>query len=104
VLIGSRSAAHSAAEQLFTTTYYDPFYPSLHALTVKPDLLRRSLHTRALAPTLSVAGVRTAVRRDGWARAAHEARFNATVLVRDWQRTAWERWGGPAVDVSWPPT
>jgi serine/arginine repetitive matrix protein 2 len=98
--------SHSNAELLFKTTYYDPFNPDLHMHTIKPDLLRHSLTTSSFTPTLSVASVQDTIRRDGWANAAQEVRFNATALILDWQRAAWERWGTPSGNVasSWPPT
>jgi uncharacterized membrane protein len=97
------SRAHSQAEDIFKTTYYDPYYPSLHRYTVKPDPFRYSLATASFRPSLSLGGAFNSVRRDGWSIAVQEVHYNATVLLWDWQAATWERWGSQST-LPWPPT
>jgi len=100
------SFANAQAEGIFRTRYYDPFNPDIYLYTIKPDLLRRSITASTYAPSLSLSAIPVSVRRQGWTGALMEVRSNASALVADWQRSAWETWstrtGGTV--TTWPPT
>ncbi|KAJ7072546.1 hypothetical protein C8F01DRAFT_251819 [Mycena amicta] len=83
--------------ELFLTTYYDPFYPDLHHIYgSKYDFFaipRTVTSIRSLTRTLWEEGL----------RAFMGSLFETgTLVISEWQRDAWRRWG--AEEISWPPT
>jgi hypothetical protein len=102
----SRTIRYSGARarDMFLTTYYDPFYPDLHLHAVKPDLLRHSILSSSLKPSISFTAIPARVDSLGLWAALAEISNNATAIVADWQRAAWETWGAPSSTMSWPPT
>jgi len=94
-----------SAQDLFLTTYHDPFYPDLHLYVVKPDLIRHSRVSSSLGP-FSLVSLSDTVRHNGLKAAATSVLEGFAVVLNDIQKLAWERWGSDDLqrNASWPPT
>ncbi|KAH7907745.1 hypothetical protein BJ138DRAFT_1014033 [Hygrophoropsis aurantiaca] len=93
IFLAMRRYAQVHARRLFHTTYYDPLYPDLYALSGSPS---EYSHTHSW----STVNVVEAWKQDGWAALRQELKRTLTRIGDD----AWQRWGEPQYAGQWPPT
>ncbi|KAG5725898.1 hypothetical protein E4T56_gene5117 [Termitomyces sp. T112] len=89
------------AQDLFLTTYYDPFYPDLHLYITKPDTLQFSMHDSSRA---SWDIIPYTFYLEGWKASTLQIWHNLSIMVSNWQQLLWENVGEGPPQISWPPT
>ncbi|KAF8653590.1 hypothetical protein AX16_003868 [Volvariella volvacea WC 439] len=92
----------SHAQELFFTTYYDPFFADIHLFIVKPYTLPASLSSQ-LSPWHSLLDTLWST---GWSAFIAELINYVLVLADMGRRFVWEMWGQDSVrsTITWPPT
>ncbi|KAF5326092.1 hypothetical protein D9611_000119 [Ephemerocybe angulata] len=94
--------SNSRVEELFLTTYYDPFQPHLHQTLFKSRLLLSSSPDQFVS-WLSLLDI---LREQGIRACITQSRNNLSFTITNLQTFIWERWGndGSYFNISWPPT